>query len=240
MAQGEWREVDGTWWWYQFTSGFRAKGEIRSCERCGTEFKAILSKKNRFCGVRCASWLPRPRKPTEETVLNLAEANIGKRSDSPRFAPDQHGVMWEVRDGKPFTRATLSTCLACKTTFIRRKSSRTRYCSHSCAAQHRPAFIHEVGKKTIDREGYVWIIVPEEYPGAVRQGHTWRIKEHRMVMAQTLGRVLTRRENVHHRNGDRSDNRPENLELWVKPQPSGQRSTEGLPHCATCRCFGGA
>lgn len=28
---------------------------------------------------------------------------------------------------------------------------------------------------------------------------------------------------VHHRNGDRLDNRPENLELWSRWQPSGQR-----------------
>lgn len=54
--------------------------------------------------------------------------------------------------------------------------------------------------------------------------------QHRAAMEEHLGRRLWTDETVHHKNGNRSDNRLENLELWSKWQPAGQRVEDKIAY----------
>lgn len=86
---------------------------------------------------------------------------------------------------------------------------------------HEPYKRLEEGERRRDKAGYVALRID----GRV-------ITEHRWAMEQKLGRKLVKGESVHHKNGVRADNRPENLELWVGPIRSGIRATDfRCPHC---------
>lgn len=83
------------------------------------------------------------------------------------------------------------------------------------------------GEGFLDGLGYKIIYKP----GHANSRKRGRILEHVWIMSEYLGRPLTKHENVHHKNGIRDDNRIENLELWSKSQPPGQRVKDKIQWC---------
>jgi len=67
-------------------------------------------------------------------------------------------------------------------------------------------------KKLISKGDYIYTKIPN-HPKSTKHGY---ILEHRIIMENHLGRILTASEIIHHKNGNKKDNRIENLELTNK------------------------
>ena len=118
-------------------------------------------------------------------------------------------------------------CPACRAIGMcacgRRKQTKSQQCAF-CRTVAKEANGNWKGGRTRHKSGYVLLRVPN-HP---RAGKTSYVFEHILVAERMLGRHLEPGESVHHRNGIRDDNRPENLELWTKPQPSGIRVIDAI------------
>ena len=123
-------------------------------------------------------------------------------------------------------------CNNCKKTYevIKSREKRSRFCSAHC---HGKGVLAKLDQSTFNRargernhnwkggrrkhtEGYMTILIDGAY-----------ILEHRHVMQQHLKRKLQRREHVHHLNGDKLDNRLENLEIISAKEHGKKHCHEG-------------
>ena len=105
---------------------------------------------------------------------------------------------------------------------------RAKFCSQKCSHESQRKFLDipsclENANRKIDKNiGYVRVYCPM-HPKANTWGYVY---EHIVIAEQAIGRFTTKNEVVHHKNGIRWDNRPENLEVMDKHDHSklnGQR-----------------
>lgn len=91
-----------------------------------------------------------------------------------------------------------------------------KYCSRQCRARTGANNPNWRGGRIKDAFGRVMVYAPE-HPGVRLFGGT-HIFEYRLIAEQSLGRLLTEGEIVHHKNGDHTDNSPKNLEVMTQAE----------------------
>lgn len=201
-------KADGEWW-YRMPSGTRQRASVKTCETCGTDFVTYPAGNARFCSQKCI------RRQC--------------RACDTLFAPTNNRNVYCSIECKRGT----GVCENCGKTYTYSHHGAKRFCSTECFYE----FTVPVGTVINHDQGYTITKVPPDTPGSKVNQSTrarWMLT-HRYVMQQKLGRPLRKKEQVHHINGRRDDNRPENLELWKRSHPAGVRAADY--HCTGCRCF---
>lgn len=182
-----------------------ARKPNRKCERCGMAFYSSDDSKQ-FCSRRC-----------RRGALKRACVYCGK--DIPRDSKSKYcsHPCKEAAEDHPLGEVT-KKCRYCQQEFTTRDANRL-FCSQACKRWA------SVGNRTF-HGGYYRVMCPPETPGVDGAG---RMLEHRWVMQQHLGRPLREDETVHHVNGDKLDNRLENLQVRNGRHGRGVRLV-----CADC------
>lgn len=124
-------------------------------------------------------------------------------------------------------------CQWCGDKFMRwqcyeKRKNRNKFCSVTCSNKARCGENSPRWKggrfETNGGSGYSFVYLPD-HPKANSTGF---VLEHRAVMEKVIGRYLLSNEMVHHKNGRKSDNRIENLEIVLR---NAHRGEVQCPHC---------
>lgn len=186
---------------------------VASKKKCSIKDCPNVYQANNYCARHNKAW----RATGSPFGLDRLR-KVERRADSGKPRWYQDGI---PDPGVDESKTTLNLCIVIGCESNRKKGAKN-YCSMHYGRVYKygrtgPAESFGITK---DQNGWQYY---NGYKVKTIKGSKTRVYEHRSVMEESLGRTLKSYENVHHINGIRDDNRIENLELWITPQPSGQR-----------------
>ena len=178
-----------------------------SCNNCGIYFYTfpsnIKKNKNNFCSQKCHySFVSKDR------LLNCMDCNVDLDPNRKNLYKSVCKNCYNKNLLKKYPDKLEKKRMQCRS-YLRKKKGLPIDTPLMKAKNGEGSYCQ--GYKTFTRK---------DHPNSDKDG---KISEHVLVMSKYLGRPMRKGETIHHKNGIRDDNRLENLELWDKRHPPGQR-----------------
>lgn len=208
----------------------------KTCLNCGIEFTKKHRRaendweKQKTCSAKCGHEL----RKKENYDSRLAKAcKFCEQTFKSQGRLGNGAIYCSIKCHNAAKGILTRECLLCKKVYKpNNNNSAQKYCSHKCSEigslGARPErYIGAIKTK----QGYTMVRISDDSPYVSLRNKIGYVLEHRLVMSEMIGRAMAATEQVHHKDGVRSNNNSSNLELRV-----GNHGSGATHHCPTCTC----
>lgn len=183
---------------------------VTTCQYCGKEFSYKASQRRKFCSKTCHARTVGPPKTTATCLTCGKTFDYHASTRTGHYCSVSCGITARnLTDQNPSFRRDI-------------RGEKNPMHGKGLTGDSNPMYGRTreqspnwKGGRKVRKDGYVLIAAPIEHPyPAYKKGNSAYILEHRLIMERIVGRYLLPTEVVHHRDGNPSNNAPENLQLF--------------------------